>query len=228
MWSRTRDLWFAIAAIVVVVALQSLTINDLSFGRPRLGPTVEAILLLLLAGSGALRFRAMRRLEGEEQRQAMAAQRDVTRRLVVVLTGVVSIVNAVSLYELSQQLVYGHMEHGLTILVDALNIWTTNVIAFSLWYSMLDHGGPLALHEPNGGRSEFIFPHMTLGDTPEALRAPGFVDYLFLSFTTSTAFSPTDTLPLTERMKLLMMLQAMISLLTLVLVAARAVNLIGG
>jgi len=228
VWARTREIWFAIAAIVVVVALQSLTINDLSFGRRRLGPTVEAIVIVLLAGSGLLRLRAMRRLQGEERRQAMASQRNVTRRLVVVLTAVVSIVNAVSLYELSQQLVFGHMEHGLTILVDALNIWSTNVIAFSLWYSMLDHGGPLAINKPEGGRSEFIFPHMTLADSPDALRVPGFVDYLFLSFTTSTAFSPTDTLPLTERMKLLMMLQAMISLLTLVLVAARAVNLIGG
>ena len=72
--------------------------------------------------------------------------------------------------------------------------------------------------------ADFLFPQMTMSDAPKF--TPGFVDYLFLSFTNATAFSPTDTLPLTHRAKLLMMVEAIISLLTVALVAARAVNIL--
>src|SRR5262249_36200015 len=103
----------------------------------------------------------------------------------------------------------------------------TNVIVFSLWYWGFDRGGPWIDERDHRGRPEFLFPEMTLPPgTVGADRKPIYVDYLFLSFNTSTAFSPTDTMPLTPRMKLLMMFEAMISLLTLALVAARAVNIL--
>lgn len=116
---------------------------------------------------------------------------------------------------------------GRVLLLDALNIWATNVIGFAFWYWELDRGGPSMDRTIHHTPSEFLFPQMQIAsDHPAASQHPEFADYLFLSFNTCTAFSPTDTLPLTARMKLLMMLEALISLLTIALVAARAVNIL--
>jgi hypothetical protein len=142
------------------------------------------------------------------------------------LVTVISLANARSLLLLLRALLAGATPNGRTLLLDALNIWATNVIVFSLWYWMLDRGGPSPDKRDHRGASEFQFPQPPSAGTAVAELKPGFVDYLFLSYCTSTAFSPTDTLPLTARMKLLMMLEATVSLLTLALVAARAVNIL--
>ena len=216
------------SAVIIVVTLQNLTINDFTFGEPRIGPVAEVVLLVIMLSTWLLQSRARRGKDGEELEQMRMRHWTRTHHLVIILTTVVSVVNAVSLVALLRQLVYGSIESGLTILLDAMNIWATNVIVFTLWYWMLDVGGSLTLGVREARRSEFIFAQMTAPPEEGAeVRPPSFVDYLFLSFTTSTAFSPTDTLPLTPRMKLLMMLQATVSLVTLALVAARAVNLIG-
>jgi uncharacterized membrane protein len=97
------------------------------------------------------------------------------------------------------------------------------VLVFALWYWELDHGGPGRRAGSRGG-GDFRFPQQQVAASDWA---PGFVDYLYLSFTNATALSPTDTVPLTAWAKLLMMLQALVSLLTLVLVAAHAVNVLG-
>jgi len=114
----------------------------------------------------------------------------------------------------------------------AISLWTTTILVFALWYWRLDAGGPHQRDKraghPDGA---FLFPQMTL--SKQAIReaqqqdwSPNFVDYLFLSFTASTAFSPTDTPVLQRRAKILMMLQSLLSLLILVLLAARAVNIL--
>jgi hypothetical protein len=120
----------------------------------------------------------------------------------------------------------GKAETGHTLLLDAVNIWVTNVIVFALWFWGLDGGGPAARHAAGKPAFEFLFPQATIDREGTAPFAPGFVDYLFLSFTNATAFSPTDTMPLSQRAKLLMMAEAMISLLTIAFVAARAVNIL--
>jgi hypothetical protein len=100
------------------------------------------------------------------------------------------------------------------------------VIVFGLWYWELDRGGPSARHDPHHREPDFLFPQMA---TPGAARpdwAPGFLDYLYVSFTNATAFSPTDTMPLTPLAKGLMGVQSAASLLTVALVAARAVNIL--
>ena len=111
-------------------------------------------------------------------------------------------------------------------------LWVSNILVFASWYWRLDAGGPHA-RELRGVHTDgaFLFPQMTLinqaGD--EGLKrswSPGFVDYLFLAFNTSTAFSPTDCPVLTRWAKILMMLQSLISLATVVLLAARAVNIL--
>src|SRR5262249_60579741 len=128
---------------------------------------------------------------------------------------------ASSLLTLLSPLMLGHPGRtGPTLLLDALNLWTINVIVFSLWYWEFDRPARVAQAPDDPVKSEFLFPQLTLPEEQRGRWRPGFVDYLFLSFNTSTAFSPTDTLPLTWRMKLLMMLEASMSLLTIALVAA--------
>lgn len=117
------------------------------------------------------------------------------------------------------------------LLVSATALWLTNILVFALWYWRLDAGGP-NYRDRRAGHAEgaFLFPQMTREGTKAAsgqpLWSPNFIDYLFLAFNTSTALSPTDVPVLSRWAKLLMMLQALISLTVLVLLAARAVNIL--
>jgi hypothetical protein len=118
------------------------------------------------------------------------------------------------------------------LLLSAASLWITNILVFALWYWRLDAGGPYQRDKvPGHSEGAFLFPQMTL--SKEALResgqqnwSPNFVDYLFLAFNTSTAFSPTDVAALARWAKILMMLQSLLSLLIIALLAARAVNII--
>ena len=125
-----------------------------------------------------------------------------------------------------------HKEAPVALLQSAAALWIANILVFASWYWRLDAGGPHQ-RELRGVHSDgaFLFPQMTL--TPETRRAmgedtwsPGFVDYLFLAFNTSTAFSPTDVPVLSRWAKVLMMIQSLISLATVALLAARAVNIL--
>lgn len=114
-----------------------------------------------------------------------------------------------------------------TLLLSAVALWVTNILVFALWYWRLDAGGP---HErervPGHKEGAFLFPQMNLGTISDPNWSPNFVDYLFLAFNTSTALSPTDTPALSRWAKILMMIQATISLTILALLAARAVNIL--
>jgi hypothetical protein len=123
-------------------------------------------------------------------------------------------------------------EAPTTLLLSALLLWCANILVFSLWYWRLDGGGPAIRqrHAPYGSRA-FLFPQLQIeSGERRAMGAehwiPHFVDYLFLAFNTSTAFSPTDTLVLAGWAKLLMMAQASLSLLILVLLVARGINVL--
>ena len=150
------------------------------------------------------------------------------RAAALVLVGLVSSANITTLVLLSRELLTGSSAVGRDLVVAAIQIWLTNVIAFGFWYWELDRGGPverlLPLHEQ--GAPDFLFPQMaTPGWAPLRWR-PVFADYLYLSFTNATAFSPTDTLPLSVAAKALMAVQSAASLITVALVAARAVNIL--
>ena len=118
------------------------------------------------------------------------------------------------------------------LLLSAASLWITNILVFALWYWRLDAGGPYQRDKiPGHCDGAFLFPQMTM--SKEALRAagqqnwsPNFIDYLFLAFNTSTAFSPTDVPALARWAKILMMLQSLLSLLIIALLAARAVNIL--
>jgi hypothetical protein len=125
-----------------------------------------------------------------------------------------------------------HKETPLDLLQSAAALWIANILVFASWYWRLDAGGPHA-RELRGAHTDgaFLFPQMTLdAKTRRAMGeetwSPGFIDYLFLAFNTSTAFSPTDVPVLSRWAKVLMMLQSLISLATVALLAARAVNIL--
>jgi hypothetical protein len=147
-----------------------------------------------------------------------------------ILLGVVTAAMLWSLFLLVRSLP-GHQMSPQALLRSAAALWVTNFLVFASWYWRLDAGGPHARHlRESHTRGDFLFPQMTLApDTQLPLDpdwSPGFVDYLFLAFNTSTAFSPTDSPVLSRWAKVLMMIQSSISLATLALLAARAVNIL--
>ena len=117
---------------------------------------------------------------------------------------------------------------GLSLLTSSTAVWINNVLVFSLLYWQVDRGGPEARLDHAGTRPDWLFPQegAPAEDVPPGWR-PVFVDYLYLGYSTATAFSTTDAMPLTSRAKLLMMLESTISLLTIVVVASRAINILG-
>lgn len=109
------------------------------------------------------------------------------------------------------------------LLRDAALIWLTNVLVFAVWYWEVDGGGPARRRIDSHHSEDFLFPQLASDNRDWS---PRFIDYLFLAFNTSTAFSPTDTAVLSHRAKLMMMAQATISLVVIAVIAARAVNVL--
>jgi len=112
------------------------------------------------------------------------------------------------------------------LLGSAAAIYLTNIIAFGIWYWELDRGGPLGRAAARNPHPDFLFPQMTQEHLVSEHWEPHFGDYLYVSFTNATAFSPTDTMPLTRGVKFLMALQSAIALSTTALVIARAINIL--
>jgi uncharacterized membrane protein len=147
------------------------------------------------------------------------------RTVALVLLGVISVANASLLLALIASLVNGTEKGGAQLLLKAVVGWGTNTIAFALWYWDVDRGGPVRRIGPNPPRPDFQFPQLENPQLAEPGWYPQLVDYLYVSFTNSIAFSPTDAMPLTRRVKLLMLAQSAVSAVTILLVAARAVNI---
>ena len=116
---------------------------------------------------------------------------------------------------------------GLQLLASSIVVWVSNVLIFSLLYWRIDRGGPEARANNAGTKPDWLFPQAGAPEDAPPDWRPTFVDYLFLGFSTATAFSPTDALPLTSRAKMLMMLESTMSLGTIVVVASRAINILG-
>jgi hypothetical protein len=150
----------------------------------------------------------------------------LTRALTFIANGIITLAMIASLVHLVQGIPQ-HLETPKALLRSAGALWIANILVFALWYWKLDGGGPLGRERSRGMlNSSFLFPQMLSRESQEASWTPHFVDYLFLSFNTSTAFSPTDTAVLSRWAKLGMMAQSLISLMIVVLLAARAVNIL--
>jgi uncharacterized membrane protein len=149
----------------------------------------------------------------------------VTRVLTLAANTIITLAMIVSLIRLING-IPEHLETPKALLRSAGSLWVANILIFALWYWKLDAGGPLVREQPGGlAKSSFLFPQM-MHENCDASWSPQFVDYLFLAFNTSTAFSPTDTAVLSRWAKLVTMLQSLISLAIIALLAARAVNIL--
>jgi hypothetical protein len=214
MHSMSEPRWPAAIAVIIAILFSALLPDKLTLGPPYALPVFEGLLLAVLM------IVAPQRRPDEPTWH---------RTLAIGMIAVVNAANIASLGFLIDLLFTTHFSGGTRLMLSAALIWVTNVIAFSLWYWELDGGGPhrrLVARAQGGRGSDFLFPQMTTGDPDDAAWRPEFVDYVFVSFTTATAFSPTDTMPLSRWAKLLMMIESLTSLTTIGLLAARAVNLI--
>lgn len=152
------------------------------------------------------------------------------RRLVLGTIALVSAANSASIILLIHLLVngaYTHSSTASTLLRAALHMWAVNVLLFGLWFWQLDGGGPLSRPTCVPAKRDFLFPQQAEPVFAESSWKPQFLDYLYVSFTNATAFSPTDAMPLSRWAKMLMLVQSAISLALAVMVVARAVNILG-
>jgi hypothetical protein len=212
--------WEAAPAIAMVIGFQLLLaivsqtqdwkLWELPWWVWLIPVALELALLILLSWQ-----RPRRRLE----------QLGLRRTAVLLLLGLVSLANGVLTLAVLASLVHGDEKSGGQLLLKAITVWSTNVIAFGLWYWAFDRGGPVRRLRRDPPPPDFQFPQM---ENPQ-LAAPGWtphlVDYVYVSFTNAIAFSPTDAMPLSRRAKLLMLAESALSALTVLLVVARAVNI---
>lgn len=217
------QVWPPALAVVIAAAAYGLLPSTLQLTARWFVPATELVLLvalLLVRRSGHDRLARLGRI------------------LAMILAGVVVVTNLAALGLLVAEL--GSAGDGTAMLLGAMQIWVTLVIGFALLYWEIDRGGPVARHswdrrdlpladwrfsqDENAGEVGEIAE----GSSEQAQWTPEFVDYAYLSLTNSSAFSPTDTMPLSSRAKMLMGLQSTAALLTSLLVVARAVGSLGG
>ena len=144
----------------------------------------------------------------------------------IALTSVMMLSNVASVIELIAALINGTVKDAVSLLSFGGSIWLTNVVVFGLWYWEFDRGGPGARAEALDPYPDFLFPQMSDPIYAPENWTPKFFDYLYISFTNASAFSPTDVLPLSRWAKHLMLIQSVTSLVTVGLVIARAVNIL--
>jgi hypothetical protein len=203
-----EPIWHVQLAITAVVALQLVLDSRLTFGPKYLVGGIELVLLGLLMIVAHT-----------------AASMVLRRTIAIMLTALVTVANVLSLALVIRAL-FGegvHIGSGQDLLISSLSIYLTNLVVFGLWYWEMDFK---AGNKPQ----DFLFAQL---NAPEHAGLhnkgwrPTFMDYLYVSITNATAFSPTDTLPLTHRAKALMAIQSLVSLTIIVLATARAVSVIG-
>jgi uncharacterized membrane protein len=215
VWRRLTEegeaLWPVAIGVGGALAMQIALPNDLELPPPWLLPVLGGLLL------GVLLVTNPRRITTVSSR---------LRALALALTGILGLANAYSAIRLIEKLLTSGEGDAVHLLRVGGSIWLTNVIVFSLLYWEFDRGGPVARLQGSAPFPDFLFPQMQ--DTrlaPEHWQ-PTFVDYFYFSFTNATAFSPTDVLPLSHWAKLTMLGQSAVSLATVALVVARAVNIL--
>ncbi len=211
--------WHPAIAVVAALVLYERLPPKLTFGPIWVAPLLVAILLLpLLLFSGRM-------------------SRTVRSSAAVTLIAILNFFNIMSVILLVNDLLNPHTKHHGIVAGELLHsgalIWCTNVIVFALWFWEIDEGG-VEIREGTLSegpiQADFLFPQLTLIQThaqcvPANWR-PMFLDYLYLSFTNALAFSPTDVMPLTRIAKVLMLIESLISFITVALILARSVNIL--
>ena len=209
--AAAEPFWPAQATILGAIGLQLLLPARLTAGPSWLVPSLEGVLLL------GMFMATPRQLEHEHPRR---------RRAALGLTAFVSAANIFSLGALTHFLLHHNVSNGRELIISGVLIWLTSFLIFALWYWEMDRGGPGKRAAGHDQPPDFLFPQMS-DDRIEPLEwRPKFIDYLYVSLTNNTAFSPTDTMPLTPTAKSMMGVQGVVSLLTIGLIVSRAVNIL--
>ncbi len=213
---RAEPRWPVSASVIAAIVLQWLLSSQLSLHPRYLLPALEGALLIGLSVANPLRIERM-----------SGALRVASLALVLLITAA----NAASAGFLIRAIVTSQVHvpgrHApVALLASGAAIWGTNVIAFALWYWEFDRGGPVRRLQGLRPYPDLMFPQMTAPELTPPGWGPRFVDYLYLSFTNATAFSPTDVMPLARWAKLTMLVQSAVSLALGALVIARAVNIL--
>jgi hypothetical protein len=214
-WKRLTEgepRWPVSIAIAVALTLQGLLPERLVLGPRWLLPSLGGALLVSLFATNP--------------RPRLDRASMLLRTLGLLVIGTISVANGYSAYRLIDQLLGGGVTDATRLLLTGGAIWLTNVIAFSLWYWEFDRGGPVARALAIRPYPDFQFPQMENPNLAPKDWEPFFVDYLYVSFTNAMAFSPTDVMPLSRWAKLTMLAQSGVSILLVLLVIARAVNIL--
>jgi uncharacterized membrane protein len=209
--AAAESFWPAQLTLLAAIGLQLALPARLTAGPTWLVPALEGALLV------GLSVATPRQLEHEHTGR---------RRTAISLTAFVSAANVFSLVELTHLLLHRNVSDGHELIVSGVLIWLTNFVIFALWYWEIDRGGPGRRAAGHDGQPDFLFPQMS-DDRIEPLDwRPRFIDYLYVSLTNATAFSPTDTMPLTPMAKSVMGAQSLVSVVTIGLIVSRAVNIL--
>jgi uncharacterized membrane protein len=204
--------WPAAASIIGVIILQLLLPEQLSLGPTWMIPALEAAVLITMLIVGPSRLT-------EEARDV----REIALFMIAILISANAVTLAFLLHVLLRD---GEMVDGRALIASAAAVWLTGVISFGLLYWELDRGGPIARCSKDHPAPGLLFPQMGSPGSSAEPWTPRYVDYLYVSLTNSVAFSPTDALPLTRPFKGIMAAQSLASLATIVIVGARAVNIL--
>ena len=208
--------WPPAIAIAIAIALQLRVPPSLAVGPRYILPIAATFLFVAVLILHPRRF---------------GPNHQLLRKVSMALIAAISLGNAGSLSLLIHRLlnggsITGRKIDGHRLILTGAEIWLTSLLAFGLWFWELDRGGPGARIRGEEQAPDLYFVQMSDDLLRRIPWSPSFVDYLYVSVTNSTAFSPTDTLPLRPRMKALMAVQAMASLATVGIVGARAVNIL--
>jgi len=202
----------AVVAIVTAIVLQAVLPDRLAVRPVWLLPVLEGAALLGLIVVNPVR---------------MTRSHPAGRAVGLGLVGTIVVANTFSGARLIHAILTGHgVKDPISLFGSGASIYVTNIVAFALLYWELDRGGPVARTHAEDPHPDFLFPQMAVPDLAHPDWAPKFPDYLYTSFTNATAFSPTDTMPLSWWAKALMTLQSVVALSVVGLVVARAVNIL--
>jgi len=219
---RDEPRWHATLAVVIGVILYMQLPPKLTFGPVWVAPLLIALILIPLSIIAPNRHQ-------ETRGQRLAS---------IILIAILNFFNIVSVVLLVHDLVIGpipkHPFNALDLLRAGAQIFTTNVLVYALWYWELDGGGPErrahALSANEFRQADFLFPQMSMDRariaSAETHWKPFFLDYLYLAFTCALAFSPTDVMPLSRTAKMLMLVESVISFVTIALILARSINIL--
>jgi uncharacterized membrane protein len=203
--------WPAQLTILAAIGLQFSLPSRVKAGPPWLIPSLEGVLLI------GMFIVTPNQVEDEHPRR---------RRISLGLTSFVSAANIFSLASLTHFLLNHNVADGRSLIFAGVLIWLTNLLIFALWYWEMDRGGPGLRAAGHDRAPDFLFPQMSDDHIEPLDWRPKFIDYLYVSLTNNTAFSPTDTMPLTPVPKMIMGVQSVASLLTIGLIVSRAVNIL--